>query len=187
MDRRPLLLVVAGVVVVGAIVWFVRQSPAPIDTGAAPTPAAPAASASAPAAPSGNPSSGPARSAASAPTAPPPTRETLLRRMEDRFIADPLAPEWSRRNEKVVADFLAAPNLTGLDLAVPLQQSVECHSSMCRIALLFPDIDAATRVHERMVLTIGESLPMAQTFTTTRDDGRTELITFAGDASLMKR
>lgn len=183
MDRRALLVVVAGAFALGAIIWAVSRP-----DGAGPqagTVAARAGAASTKTPPGPAPvAAAPARPV---PAPPPPTREAMLRQVEDRFLADPLAPEWAQRNEKVITGFLAAPNLRGLNLVVPLGQRVECHSTMCRIALLFPDVDAAAQVHERLVLSIGESLPMAQAFTVNHEDGRIELVVFAGDERAMSR
>jgi hypothetical protein len=182
MDRRFLL---AGIVVaagLGVAAWLAQERGAPTSTIA---PRVRAADSPEPAAASEPPA--PAPMATAPRTAPPPDVEPPLRRMENRFIADPLAPEWARRHEKVVTDFLAEANLRGLNLQVPLRQSVECHSTLCRISVLLPDIDAAAQVHERMVLSIGEALPTAQAFTVIHDDGRAELITFAGDERMLQR
>jgi hypothetical protein len=186
MDRRLLPFVATAVVVAVAMAWFVRQTPAP-EKAVTQAPAAAATGTAVPAATASRTTPDARTANASASPTPTPTKATMLRNMESRFVADPLAPEWAQRNEKAVADFLAAPNLTGLNLAVPLQQRVECRSTMCRVALLFADIDAATQVHERMVLSIGQALPMARTFTVTHDDGRIELIMFAGDEGALAK
>jgi hypothetical protein len=183
MDRR--LLAVVGIALLGAAAWFALHRAPPTQTRTASAADVETPAQTGPAAPPSVATPSPKRPSAT--SVPPTDRQSPLRRVENRFLADPLVPEWAQRNEKVIGDFLAARNLRALNLVVPLEQRVECHSTMCRIALLFPDIDAATQVHERLVLSIGESLPMAQAFTVVHDDGRIELVTFAGDARAMAK
>jgi hypothetical protein len=145
--------------------------------GAAPSTAAPAAT-------SGEAQ---ARTPSAHSTQAPLSPEDIQRRFEARFVAEPLAAAWAARQEASVQAFLDPRRLAAGKLEAPRGHAIDCRSRTCRIEMVFDDATAAAPTQESLVMAIGATLPMAQAFTRPRDDGRVEVVVYAGDRDALAR
>jgi hypothetical protein len=100
-------------------------------------------------------------------------QEQALSKLESRLSADGYDPRWAATTESDVAKAVAEPALAAIP--APGASDVHCARSMCRLVFAFDSLDQAEDWLTYYPLGVTQDLPVFQSLSTVRPDGRVEL------------
>lgn len=183
MTRHTAVLTAAAVLAVAGLAWLAgaRHAANTALPGATPSPVAKPA----PAAP-------PAVAAAAAP-APLPTPHAggegpedgdaklldALGKLESKFQAEPISPQWAYQQEAVIAKAFAPETLARDGAPAPLDHEAHCRSTTCRVAATYRNAEDS-RVAQLFVLGhLASNLPRTMLAEIPGADGTMQLVFYA--------
>ncbi len=114
-------------------------------------------------------------------------REQNMRELENKLISEPISAQWASRNESSIEKFLSVENLAKLRLPSVDLADAKCHSSTCRINMIFEDEVQAQDTSYELLQHIAANLPAAQSFLLPQSDGTVRMMVYATSSSPTRR
>ncbi|WP_417472344.1 hypothetical protein [Luteimonas mephitis] len=110
--------------------------------------------------------------------------EQRFKQIHQSFKAEPVSPAWAKNTESMVRDAFASEDAIAMGVQVPLQATIECRSSRCRIATVYDSEGAAVDAAQMLQMDIAGTLPRTQVMTFAQPDGTTQLVIYADSTPL---
>ncbi|RNF82824.1 hypothetical protein EER27_13005 [Lysobacter psychrotolerans] len=113
----------------------------------------------------------------------PPTPEAQRGALDARLRAEPVSASWARFNEAQVRSALGE-HLLAAGIEAPLDQRVECRTTLCRIDVHTRDGEIADATEVQLLQGISDGLANTRIFRQPRKDGTVALVIYASGGGL---
>ncbi|TNJ33964.1 hypothetical protein [Arenimonas terrae] len=105
--------------------------------------------------------------------------EALQSSLENRVANEAVSPAWALATTRQIEESLSAEHLQEVGATPPLQSSIECRSSICRIEMVYDNPGSIGEAALMLGMAINEDLPFTRSFQVSLPDGSTQIVVYA--------